>query len=101
MKTTQFVLKHDWTVKPDIVPKKEINNLEMFYNCHLKHTIFNPQKFDEVAYKNIYWGSLDSLIGRALRPRLSGKPVSNVYSPDGHVGNAEAGLNIILYSDWL
>ena len=22
-------------------------------------------------------------------------------SPDGHVGNAEARLNIILYSDWL
>ena len=44
---------------------------------------------------------LFSIIGGALRPRLSGKPVSNVYSPDGHVGNAEAGLNIILYSDWL
>ena len=45
--------------------------------------------------------SMIIVIGGALRPRLYGKPVSNVYSPDGHVGNAEAGLNIILYSDWL
>ena len=40
-------------------------------------------------------------IGGALRPRLSGKLFWNVHSPDGHVGNAEAGMNIILNSDWL
>ena len=54
----------------------------------------NTLKVDRPLY-------LFSIIGGALRPRLSGKPVSNVYSADGHVGNAEAGLNIILYSDWL
>ena len=42
-----------------------------------------------------------TLIGGALRPRLSGKLLWNVDSPEGHVGNAEARLNIILYSDWL
>ena len=41
------------------------------------------------------------IIGGALRPRLSGKLLGDVYSPVGHVGNAEAGLNILLYSDWL
>ena len=41
------------------------------------------------------------IIGGALRPRLSGKLFWNVHSPDGHVRNPEAGLNIILYSDWL
>ena len=32
------------------------------------------------------------VIGGALRLRLSGKLLLNVHSPDGHVGNAEAGL---------
>ena len=41
------------------------------------------------------------LIGGALRPRLSGKPIWNVHGPDGRARNAEAGLNIVLYSDWL
>ena len=41
------------------------------------------------------------IIGGALRPRLYGKLFRNVHSPDGHVRNPEAGLNIILYSDWL
>ena len=45
--------------------------------------------------------SLILLIGGALRPRLYGKLFWSVHSPDGHVRNPEAGLNIILYSDWL
>ena len=44
---------------------------------------------------------LKPIIGGALRPRLYGKLFWNVHSPDGHVRNPEAGLNIILYSDWL
>ena len=40
----------------------------------------------------------NTIIGGALRPRLYRKLFWNVHSPDGHVGNPEAGLNIILYS---
>ena len=42
-----------------------------------------------------------SIIGGAIRPRLPGKLFYDVHGQTSRDLNPEAGLNMILYSDWL
>ena len=64
---------------------------------HLVHTIatrgIDVDPTDLLVYR--------SVIGGAIRPRLPGKLFRDVHGQTSRALNPEAGLNTILYSDWL
>ena len=74
--------------------------------CIFKNKI-DPDDVCELSWESFIMNGLVttemkiSLIGGAIRPRLPGKLFWDVHGRDLRALNHEAGLNIILYSDWL